>query len=64
MTEAATPLQYPIAQDLHELRAHGERLADAVAARIGSWRFLVIQSFPVTRWVGLNLASAVVGWDP
>lgn len=42
----------------------GDRLADAVAATVGSWRFITIQSGLLAAWV---LANAVLGggaWDP
>ncbi|MBU8541363.1 DUF1003 domain-containing protein [Falsiroseomonas tokyonensis] len=41
-----------------------DRLADAVAARVGSWRFILIQSGLLGVWI---LANALIGseaWDP
>ena len=57
-------LKHPISKELHNRRTFGERLADGVAAQIGSWRFLIIQSFLVTLWVVLNLVAVFSRWDP
>ncbi|MDE2098575.1 MAG: DUF1003 domain-containing protein [Patescibacteria group bacterium] len=45
-------------------RTRGERYADNVASAVGSWRFIIIQTGVVLAWVGLNLAAAVLRWDP
>jgi uncharacterized membrane protein len=42
----------------------GERLADAVANGMGSWRFIIIQSVIVLIWMGLNVVAIVKHWDP
>lgn len=42
----------------------GDRLADAVAATIGSWRFIIIQSCVLFVWIVLNLIAFVRHWDP
>ncbi|HXM57878.1 MAG TPA: DUF1003 domain-containing protein [Candidatus Dormibacteraeota bacterium] len=42
----------------------GERLADHIAAGIGSWTFLVVQTILVLLWVGLNLTGFLLRWDP
>jgi uncharacterized membrane protein len=39
-------------------------LADGVAAQIGSWRFLIIQTIAVGIWVALNLLAVAHHWDP
>jgi len=64
---------------LHELRQHrrqraakharrernfGQRLADSVAATVGSWRFIVIQSALLVLWIILNVVGWVRAWDP
>lgn len=41
----------------------GNRIADAVAATMGSWRFIIIQSTILALWVILNVV-AVKHWDP
>jgi uncharacterized membrane protein len=42
----------------------GDRLADKVAAIMGSWRFIIIQSGLLTIWVFLNVVAYINHWDP
>ncbi|MGL5877166.1 MAG: DUF1003 domain-containing protein [Xenococcaceae cyanobacterium] len=42
----------------------GERLSDAFAATMGSWRFIIIQSVFLVIWVILNVTAFVKRWDP
>ena len=64
---------------LHELRATrrahrrakgskrltaGQRVADTVAATMGSWTFIIIQSVILAFWIGLNITAYVQQWDP
>ena len=42
----------------------GQRFADAVAATMGSWRFILIQSFILMIWIGLNVTAYIQKWDP
>ena len=42
----------------------GQRIADAVAAGMGSWRFIIIQSTILLVWVVLNLVAWMDHWDP
>ena len=42
----------------------GQRLADAVAATIGSWRFIAIQSTAIVIWMMGNVLSGQGAWDP
>ena len=42
----------------------GQRIADAVAAGMGSWRFIIIQSTILLIWVVLNLVAWMDHWDP
>ena len=42
----------------------GERVADGVAALIGSWRFIIVQSLVLLCWITLNIVGAVRHWDP
>lgn len=67
---------------LTELRAHphrrrrpersmalGSRVADLVAALVGSWRFIVVQSVLLVMWIVLNATGWIEGfgmkpWDP
>jgi uncharacterized membrane protein len=45
-------------------RTTGERIADGFAHVIGSWTFIIIQSFILAGWVTLNAVAAVRHWDP
>jgi uncharacterized membrane protein len=42
----------------------GERLADTVAATMGSWTFIIIQSIILAIWIVLNITAYVQQWDP
>jgi len=42
----------------------GERLSDLVAAIVGSWRFILIQSGLLVAWLVANAASGSNAWDP
>jgi uncharacterized membrane protein len=42
----------------------GQRLADVVAATIGSWRFIVIQSTAIVLWITGNVLTGASAWDP
>jgi uncharacterized membrane protein len=42
----------------------GQRLADGVAATIGSWRFIIIQSTAIVIWMTGNVLSGKGAWDP
>jgi uncharacterized membrane protein len=48
----------------HDEATFGERIADAASAGIGSWRFLIIQTFAVFLWVSLNIIGLIKRWDP
>lgn len=42
----------------------GDRLSDAVAVTMGSWRFIIIQSVLLIFWVILNVIAFIKHWDP
>lgn len=42
----------------------GERLADRVAATVGSWRFIAVQSAMLVVWLTLNVTAYIAHWDP
>ena len=42
----------------------GQKIADAVAATMGSWRFIIIQSGILLVWIALNVTAYVRHWDP
>jgi uncharacterized membrane protein len=51
-------------QKHEELLTPGQRIADAVAATIGSWRFIIIQSIFLAAWIALNVIGIIYHWDP
>jgi len=42
----------------------GEKIADTVAATMGSWNFIIIQSLLLLFWIILNVTAFVEHWDP
>jgi uncharacterized membrane protein len=42
----------------------GQRIADTVAATMGSWRFIIIQTAILLAWIVLNVTAYVQRWDP
>ena len=42
----------------------GQRLADAVTDRLGSWPFIVIQSLVLLAWIAVNSVAWRQHWDP
>ncbi|MDC7682297.1 DUF1003 domain-containing protein [Asticcacaulis sp. BYS171W] len=42
----------------------GARMADRVAAVVGSWTFLIVQSAILLSWIVLNSIAWIRGWDP
>jgi uncharacterized membrane protein len=42
----------------------GQKVADQVAAAMGSWPFIIIQSVILLIWIVLNVTAFVKKWDP
>lgn len=42
----------------------GQRIADKVAATVGSWPFIIIQSCILAAWLVLNSIAFIYHWDP
>jgi uncharacterized membrane protein len=42
----------------------GQKIADTVAATMGSWRFIIIQSIILAVWIVLNVTAYMQQWDP
>lgn len=42
----------------------GQRVADRVAATMGSWPFIIVQTTILIFWIALNLTAFVQRWDP
>lgn len=63
--DAALPLRKLVAEHLETPPlTRGQRLADGVAATIGSWRFIVIQSTAILLWITGNVLVGANSWDP
>jgi uncharacterized membrane protein len=60
--------QHPPIQDVNVVVAErttlGMRAADRVAAIVGSWRFIIIQSAVLAIWALLNVTAWIRHWDP
>jgi uncharacterized membrane protein len=41
-----------------------ERVADMLAAQVGSWRFLIIQTIILVGWISANVVGWIAEWDP
>lgn len=41
----------------------GQKIADKMAAKVGSWAFLIGQTTVLTEWVGCNLIPGLPHWD-
>ncbi len=62
---AAAAHSHPVNQAHFDDRAFGERIADQLAAGMGSWTFLIIQTFLMLVWVAINVVWLLNrGWDP
>ncbi|MBP1634111.1 MAG: hypothetical protein H6Q10_685 [Acidobacteria bacterium] len=59
---------HPPVRNVNDLEAEGltagQRAADRVAAVVGSWYFIGIQSMILAAWAGLNLVAWTRHWDP
>ncbi|MGV0960576.1 MAG: DUF1003 domain-containing protein [Limnohabitans sp.] len=42
----------------------GQRLADRVAATVGSWYFIILQSTAIVFWIVGNVLTGPHAWDP
>src|ERR1700754_1790947 len=43
---------------------NGEPFAGGVAATMGSWNFIIIQSAILLAWIVLNITAYIEHWDP
>ena len=53
-----------VAKEFEEHLTLGQRISDDVAAMMGSWRFIIIQSTLLAVWVVLNISAYINHWDP
>ena len=51
------------AKPAHDLTI-GQKVADQVAATMGSWNFIIIQTVLLAVWIVLNVTAFVEKWDP
>jgi uncharacterized membrane protein len=47
----------------HQLTV-GQKIADSVAATMGSWTFIIVQSMLLAVWIVLNVTAFIEKWDP
>jgi uncharacterized membrane protein len=59
-----SPHKHPANIARHDQRGFGQKAADGVAAAIGSWRFILVQTTLIIGWVALNVTAVVHHWDP
>ena len=45
-------------------RTFGQRVADFVAATMGSWTFIIAQSVILAIWIVVNVVAWIDHWDP
>ena len=45
-------------------KSTGALVADFVAATVGSWRFIIIQSVILGIWIIFNIVGFIAAWDP
>ena len=48
----------------YKTRTFGQKLADGVAAGMGSWKFIIWQTVIVIIWMALNVIGVMEHWDP
>ncbi|MFO0997903.1 MAG: DUF1003 domain-containing protein [Alphaproteobacteria bacterium] len=56
--------QRPARYTPRRMLSRGARLADWVAATVGSWRFIIIQSIILAIWIVINIHGYFAHWDP
>jgi len=57
-------LRHPVNRQHFEHAPLGQRAAEAMQRRIGSWPFLIGQSTFLVFWIVLNVLAVVRHWDP
>ena len=60
--------EHPPVRNVNDIIAErltpGQLVADRVAAVLGSWRFIIIQSVVITFWIIMNIVAYIRHWDP
>lgn len=58
-------MQKPNRNSLHTSTRLGDRISDNVVALVGSWTFIIVQSFFLVVWIIFNVvALGIFHWDP
>lgn len=58
-------MQYKTWHEKHRSSfSYGDKIADAVANGMGSWRFIIWQTIIVFIWMALNIIAYIGHWDP
>ncbi|HEY5007793.1 MAG TPA: DUF1003 domain-containing protein [Caulobacteraceae bacterium] len=52
------------AEKAAEQLTFGQKVADKVAATMGSWPFIIVQSLILFVWIVLNVTAFINKWDP
>lgn len=60
----APPAASNVNEMMEERLTRGQRAADAVAATMGSWHFIIVQSVILVCWIVLNTVAWTRQWDP
>jgi uncharacterized membrane protein len=61
---AASAHRHPVNQKHFDDRDFGQRIADRLAAGMGSWTFLIVQTALMVIWITLNAVAVIFGrWD-
>ena len=60
--------RHPPVKNINQIAAEkltaGQRIADQLAAVMGSWAFIIVQSVMLAAWICLNVAAYINHWDP
>jgi len=60
--------RHPPVKNVNQAHAEGlttgQRIADGLAAVMGSWGFIIVQSILLAVWIALNVAAYINHWDP
>ena len=59
-----TPRMRDIVGEFEKQLTLGDRVADAFALTVGSWRFIIAQSVILAIWLLLNTIGWIRHWDP
>jgi len=68
LNRTSSLLRHSVSKNVNEVEEDrmtlGQRVADGVAATMGSWRFIIVQSTLLFGWIVLNLIAWKYRWDP